>query len=233
VLVANHSDGLDFHHASEHLCSNIRTVRVVTEIFSQHFFEPVRSRKARLDRHLRNGESPNRIPVLSDWRRVLAQVTFCIPDVVPPIPEEAGQHVLNVQSDQQLFLVQAGKASRMAPIKSCLNGSSRFLLKSEPAGQQQISGQEHFLENCFSGLGEEHQIRDKGCDIGYALAASSCEGAHSVEHAPSQPFDAITAFAVPNPNLSSQSRRFFQVWSPSRSPCPADHPIYFGLANFI
>lgn len=24
--------------------------------------------------------------------------------------------------------------------------------------------------------------------------------------------DAITAFAVPNPNYSSQSRRFFQVW---------------------
>jgi len=26
--------------------------------------------------------------------------------------------------------------------------------------------------------------------------------------------DAITAFAVPNPNYSSQSRRFFQVWLP-------------------
>ena len=75
--------------------------------------------------------------------------------------------------------------------------------------------------------------KDKGCDIGYALATSSCEEANSVEHAPSQPFDAITAFAVPNPNFSSQSRRFFQVWLPSRLPCRADHPIYFGLANFI
>jgi hypothetical protein len=75
--------------------------------------------------------------------------------------------------------------------------------------------------------------KDKGCDIGYALAASSCEGADSVEHAPSQPFDAITAFAVPNPSFSSQRRRFFQVWSPNRLPCRADHPIYFGLANFI
>jgi len=28
----------------------------------------------------------------------------------------------------------------------------------------------------------------------------------------SQPLDAITAIAVPNPNCSSQSRRFFQVW---------------------
>jgi hypothetical protein len=28
-------------------------------------------------------------------------------------------------------------------------------------------------------------------------------------HAPSQPFDAITAFAVPNPNCSSQSQSVF------------------------
>ena len=44
--------------------------------------------------------------------------------------------------------------------------------------------------------------------------------------------DVITAFAVPNPNHSSQSCRFFQVWRPSRLPCQADHPIYFGLAKF-
>jgi hypothetical protein len=30
--------------------------------------------------------------------------------------------------------------------------------------------------------------------------------------------DAITAFAVPNPNYSSQSRRFFQVWLLIRLP---------------
>ena len=45
--------------------------------------------------------------------------------------------------------------------------------------------------------------------------------------------DAITAFAVPNPNHSSQSCQFFRVWLPSRLPRQADHPIYFGLANFI
>ncbi len=28
--------------------------------------------------------------------------------------------------------------------------------------------------------------------------------------------DAITAFAVPNPNYSSQRRQFFQVWLPCR-----------------
>jgi hypothetical protein len=48
-------------------------------------------------------------------------------------------------------------------------------------------------------------------------------------HAP----DVITAFAVPNPNHSSQSYRFFQVWLLSRLLGWADYPIYFGLANFI
>ena len=51
-------------------------------------------------------------------------------------------------------------------------------------------------------------------------------------HAPSQPFDAITAFAVPNPNSSSQSRRFFQVWLLFGLPRRADHSAYFGLAKF-
>ena len=43
--------------------------------------------------------------------------------------------------------------------------------------------------------------------------------------------DAITAFAVPNPNCPSQSRRFFQVWLLFRFPCLADHSAYFGLAK--
>jgi len=58
----------------------------------------------------------------------------------------------------------------------------------------------------------------KGCDIGYALAISSCEGANSVETCTVTALDAITAFAVPNPNSSSQSRRFFQVWLLVRLP---------------
>jgi len=45
--------------------------------------------------------------------------------------------------------------------------------------------------------------------------------------------DVITAFAVPNPNCPSQDHRFFQVWSPYKLPCRADHPAYFGLASFI
>ncbi len=74
--------------------------------------------------------------------------------------------------------------------------------------------------------------KSKSCDIGYALAISSCEGAIAWRHAPSQPFDAITAFAVPNPNCPSQGRRFFQVWLPVGLPFRADHSAYFGLAKF-
>ena len=75
--------------------------------------------------------------------------------------------------------------------------------------------------------------KSKGCDIGYALAASSCEGANSVEACTVTALDAITAFAVPNPNVSSQSRRFFQVRMPVELPLRADHSAYFGVARFI
>jgi hypothetical protein len=44
--------------------------------------------------------------------------------------------------------------------------------------------------------------------------------------------DAITAFAVPNPNFSSQSRRFFQVRMPVELPLRTDHSAYFGPAKF-
>jgi hypothetical protein len=73
--------------------------------------------------------------------------------------------------------------------------------------------------------------KGKGCDIGYALAAHSCEGANSVDARTVTALDAITAFAVPNPNCPSQSRRFFQVWLLVGLPRRADHPAYFGLAK--
>jgi hypothetical protein len=73
--------------------------------------------------------------------------------------------------------------------------------------------------------------KGKGCDIGYALAASSCEGANSVEACTVTALDAITAFAVPNPNCPSQSRRFFQVWLLFGLPRRADHSAYFGVAK--
>jgi hypothetical protein len=59
--------------------------------------------------------------------------------------------------------------------------------------------------------------KEKGCDFGYALAANSCERVHSVDACTVTAFDAITAFAVPNPNASSQNRRFFQVWVSNES----------------
>jgi hypothetical protein len=44
--------------------------------------------------------------------------------------------------------------------------------------------------------------------------------------------DAITTFAVPNPDCPSQSRRFFQVWLLFGLPRRADHSAYFGPAKF-
>jgi hypothetical protein len=49
----------------------------------------------------------------------------------------------------------------------------------------------------------------KGCDIGYAPSASSCERANSVDACTVAALDAIAAFAVPNPGPSSQSQPVF------------------------
>lgn len=54
MLVANGGDDAHFPHAAERVCSNIGTTRMVTEIFRQEFFAPVRRSEARLDRYLRN-----------------------------------------------------------------------------------------------------------------------------------------------------------------------------------
>jgi hypothetical protein len=91
---------------------------------------------------------------------------------------------------------------------------TRYLVGEQRCGKMRMSG------------------KSKGCDIGYALAASSCEGANSVEACTVTALDAITAFAVPNPNFSSQSRRFFQVRMPVELPLRANHSAYFGLARF-
>jgi hypothetical protein len=63
----------------------------------------------------------------------------------------------------------------------------------------------------------------KGCDIGYVPAICSCEGANSVDARTVAALDAITAFADPNPNCSSQNQSVFsglvarEVALPSRS----------------
>ena len=84
-----------------------------------------------------------------------------------------------------------------------------------------LNGSERTLEN------------GKGCDIGYAPAVCSCERANSVDACTVAALDAITAFAVPNPNYYSQSSRFFRVWLLVRSPFRADRSAYFELARFI
>jgi len=122
------------------------------------------------------------------------------------------------------------KASQMEPVKSCLDGRSQFLLK---GGRALPTGD--LGAGIYSGRPALRQRRkpgkSKGCDIGYALATSSCEGANSVEACTVTALDVIVAFAVPNPNCPSQSGRFFQVWLLFGLPRRADHSAYFGLAK--
>ena len=86
MLVAYGCNSADLFHAPEHLSSNVGTVRVIAEIFSEQFFAPVRSREARPNRYLRNGGTPNRSPPLSNGKRALAPVTSYTPGQVGPIP---------------------------------------------------------------------------------------------------------------------------------------------------
>src|SRR3984893_3669025 len=73
--------------------------------------------------------------------------------------------------------------------------------------------------------------KEKAVTLVMVQPLAPCEEANSVETCTITAPDVITAFAVPNPNHSSQSCRFFQVWRPRQLPCQADHPIYFGLAK--
>ena len=72
----------------------------------------------------------------------------------------------------------------------------------------------------------------KGCDIGYALAANSCEGVNNVDACTVTALDATTAFAVPDPNLLlAEPVGFFgSGCSLDRSTEPG-HSVYFGSAT--
>jgi len=59
----------------------------------------------------------------------------------------------------------------------------------------------------------------KGCDLGYAPAICSCERAYSVDTCTVAALDVITAFAVPNPNCSSQKQSVFSGLVAFRLPC--------------
>ena len=72
----------------------------------------------------------------------------------------------------------------------------------------------------------------KGCDIGYALAAASCEGANSVDACTVTALDATTAFAVPDPDqLLAEPVGFFGSGYPMNCSTEPDHPVYFGSAT--
>ncbi len=74
----------------------------------------------------------------------------------------------------------------------------------------------------------------KGCDIGYAPAASSCERANCVDARTVAALDASTAFAVPRPQLLlAETVGFFGSGCPFRSPCRADDPAHFELPSSI
>jgi len=90
----------------------------------------------------------------------------------------------------------------------------------------------YYLILSKAGGGEKRAEKNrKDRDIGYALATASCERGNSVDACTVAVSDAITAFAAPNPGVSSQIRRFFRVWPSCGLPRLSDHPAYFGLAT--
>jgi hypothetical protein len=73
----------------------------------------------------------------------------------------------------------------------------------------------------------------KNRDIGYALAANSCEEVSDVDTCTVAVPEVIFAFAIPNPGFPSQSSRFFRVWPSSRSPRSSNHSAYFRSATLL
>ena len=73
----------------------------------------------------------------------------------------------------------------------------------------------------------------KGRDIGYALAVNSCEGASSVETCTVTTLDAITAFAVPNPNCSSQNQSAFSGSAANRVASLSESPGLPRISNCL
>jgi len=78
-----------------------------------------------------------------------------------------------------------------------------------------------------------HFAKGKDRDIGYALAASSCEGVSDVDACTIAVLDVTAAFAAPYPGVTSQKRRFFRVRPSSKSPRSPDHSAYFGSATIF
>ena len=85
--------------------------------------------------------------------------------------------------------------------------------------------------------GKRSQIartNSKGCDIGYALAANSCEGANNVDACTVTALDATTAFAVPDPGLLlAELVGFFGSGYSADCSTESSHSVYFGSANCL
>jgi hypothetical protein len=80
--------------------------------------------------------------------------------------------------------------------------------------------------------GAKHVENNKGCDFGYAPVANSCEGVNNPDACTVTASDAITAFAVLNPNCSSQSASVFSGPSVLVNHFTGpNHPAYFGSAT--
>jgi hypothetical protein len=90
VLVAYGYGKAELPRASERVGSNIGTTRVIAKIFCEQFFAPVWSLEARLDRYLRNGDSPDRLLALSMRGGRLVQVEFWCPDREMPVKSHFG-----------------------------------------------------------------------------------------------------------------------------------------------
>jgi hypothetical protein len=92
-----------------------------------------------------------------------------------------------------------------------LSGANRSKLRQ--TGESTVSSNDSFTISVDKKRSEKNRRRRstnrKGRDIGYAPAICSCERANSVDTCTVAALDVIAAFAVPNPNCSSQSQSVF------------------------
>jgi hypothetical protein len=103
---------------------------------------------------------------------------------------------------------------------------------------QQATGSRRKKEDRLESRRREEEMKStqqnsKGCDIGYALAANSCEGVNNVDACTVTALDATTAFAVPDPNrFLAEPVGFFGSECASNRFAAPDHPVYFGSTTF-
>jgi len=128
-----------------------------------------------------------------------------------------GKTRVAVRGEQNFFL---------SPERSEGTLSARFTFRSGRMRNGQLRGMRTWIS-------EKSGRNSKGCDIGYALAANSCEGVNNVDACTVTALDAITAFAVPDPGpLLAESAGFFGSWCASNCSVAPDHPVYFGSTTF-